>query len=362
MMLSLSAIMQRPQLSSSSSAGIGYVSFWDIWKFFDTLFMRLNDATKYKPLWMKLTRNMIKELKDQGVQRAEVIMACRASSSFGDGGSGGDAVVALYDEYQQYSIDDKVALFQSLSTEVQQQSGGIFFGVGVVLATHKANTPQQVQQCVEQAWHLKQKFPDTMTGFDLFGQEDEQQSIGTFAEQLLWLRNTAHSGGVDMALLLHAGETFRWNSTTLIDAVALGASRLGHAFDIINHPALMQYIRTSGISLDLCPISNQVLFLEDNIANHIGRVLLRHNISFGISPDDPALWGIGYGSGDASAGVVFDWTVATVGWGLGLNCLKHIAAEGLKASIFPNATLKEQALEVFDNSWKLWVDEHAPPT
>ena len=44
----------------------------------------------------------------------------------------------------------------------------------------------------------------------------------------------------------------------IIDAILLGAKRIGHGYAIVKHPEAKKLARHKNIPLEICPISNQV--------------------------------------------------------------------------------------------------------
>ena len=57
----------------------------------------------------------------------------------------------------------------------------------------------------------------------------------------------------------------------IIDAILLGAKRIGHGYAIVKHPEAKKLARHKNIPLEICPISNQVFLvcIYNAITNNI---------------------------------------------------------------------------------------------
>ena len=53
----------------------------------------------------------------------------------------------------------------------------------------------------------------------------------------------------------------------------------------------MEQVKEKGIAIEVCPISNQLLRLVNDLRNHPAIVLLNNDIPVTISPDDPVIYG-----------------------------------------------------------------------
>ena len=74
----------------------------------------------------------------------------------------------------------------------------------------------------------------------------------------------------------------------LFDAILLNATRIGHGYAITKHPAAKKMAIEKNIAIELCPISNQVLKLVDDLRNHpIVELIQDGNFPIVIAPDDP---------------------------------------------------------------------------
>lgn len=78
---------------------------------------------------------------------------------------------------------------------------------------------------------LKQEFPDLIAGFDIVGDENVMRPLTDYIEPLLAFKRRVNDLGLDLPLILHAGETLSDGGkadNNLYDALLLGTKRIGH--------------------------------------------------------------------------------------------------------------------------------------
>lgn len=71
----------------------------------------------------------------------------------------------------------------------------------------------------------------------------------------------------------------------------LGVSRIGHGIRAVEDEALMDFLFSKNIHLEICPTSNVKLFRVKNYEQHPVGVFKKRGLSFSINSDDPAIFG-----------------------------------------------------------------------
>lgn len=70
----------------------------------------------------------------------------------------------------------------------------------------------------------------------------------------------------------------------------LGAERIGHGVQIINHPKALAMVRDRKIPLEVCPISNWLTQAFKTYAEHPIRKLQEAGVLITLNPDDPGIF------------------------------------------------------------------------
>ncbi|KAJ8109399.1 hypothetical protein OPT61_g7486 [Boeremia exigua] len=183
------------------------------------------------------------------------------------------------------------------------------FGLKIIYCTPRSIPKSTMQKEMKQCIELKLQFPDLICGFDLVGAEDRPNHIGYYKEELLAFQKACDETIVDgkkleIPFLFHAGETLLDTggsndpkNSNLYDAALLKSKRIGHGFALMKHPHLVEkyYKRKidepgSGICVELCPISNELLHLCRNIKEHPYPELLAAGIPCTVNSDNPSLF------------------------------------------------------------------------
>ncbi|MDZ4676061.1 MAG: adenosine deaminase [Oligoflexia bacterium] len=125
---------------------------------------------------------------------------------------------------------------------------------------------------------------DTFVGFDLAG--DEAISSSVFAPLF---KKVAHSG---IKITVHSGEANVLNAPQLLRQTIeeLQPARIGHGVQVINDLKIIEFVKQSGVVLELCPTSNLLTKAVGNILEHPLKKLLDMGVKVTLNSDDPHLF------------------------------------------------------------------------
>jgi adenosine deaminase CECR1 len=130
-------------------------------------------------------------------------------------------------------------------------------------------------------------------GFDLVGEEGKGKPLKDFREQFLRFQALCKAANVEIPFLFHCGETLEIGTDTdgnLMDALLLGAKRIGHGFALPRHPYVMDKMKQRNVCVEVCPISNEILGLTPRMSGHAVYSLLANNVPCTISTDNGTLF------------------------------------------------------------------------
>lgn len=128
---------------------------------------------------------------------------------------------------------------------------------------------------------------DTFIALDLADNEvgfDSKPFAPAFARaREAGLRITVHSGEADVP---KAPRYVR-------DAIDyLGAERIGHGVQIYKDPEMIEYVKSKGVALELCPTSNWLTNAVPDRNQHPFKMLWEKGVSVSLNTDDPGIFGI----------------------------------------------------------------------
>ncbi|KAK4873083.1 hypothetical protein RN001_015112 [Aquatica leii] len=220
-----------------------------------------------------------------------------------------------------------------------------FIDVRLIYAPVRNVNNATVEEYVNIVNELEIRYPGFLVGFDLVGQED----IGKPLSEFIQLIQTVSQ---NISFIFHAGETNWFGSSTdlnLVDAILLGTKRIGHGYGLIKHPLLMALAKNKGIAVEVCPISNQVLMLVEDLRNHPAAHLIASGYPIVVSYDDPSFWG--------SKGLSYDFYLAFMGMASrssDLRLLKKLAENSFTYSAL-SVVEKRVAKRKWHKTWNTFI-------
>lgn len=306
-----------------------------VWGRFEQAFLAVSGLVSYAPVFREYYLQGLSEFYSDNVMYLEV--RALLPEVYELDGSTHDRIWALktYQEVtKQFSIDNPD-----------------FFGARIIFTVHRGVNSTVMARVVEEAMKLKRDFPGFLAGFDLVGREDQGRPLWYFRNEL----SLPSDRGVQLPFYFHAGETNLEGSEVdqnLLDALLFNTSRIGHGFALLRHPVAKELSRKRGVALEICPISNQVMKLVDDLRNHPGAVLMAENHPLVISSDDPAMFG--------ASGLSYDFYQAFVGFGglrSDIGTLKELAMNSIRFSSLA-AQEQDKALAVWQKRWDKFISEN----
>lgn len=293
----------------------------DVWTEFEAIFSRVDGFVSYRPVFVAYYRQSFFRLARDGVQFVEIHtgmdpLLTRNGTSVADLG-----VVAAY----RRALAAVRARYPS-------------FGLRIVLCTWRGATLEQAAAQLARERELQAAAPGIVHGFDIVGQEDAGHSNAFYTPALTSLPR--------VPLYLHAGESLSASDTNVREALELGAARIGHGLNMGLFPGLERDVREAGVTMEVCPLSNQTLRYVPDLRRHPARGWLRRGMRVTLGSDDPAIFG--------SSGLTDDFAMAYLSWSLGLRRLKQMALWSITASSLPQHRRERQRL-LFERRWRRWI-------
>jgi adenosine deaminase len=158
-----------------------------------------------------------------------------------------------------------------------------------------------------------------VVGLDLAGDEVDSPAAA-FADVF---RHARDSG---LGLTLHAGEA--GGADNVLEAISLGAQRIGHGIGAAGNPQALKAIRDGGITLEMCPTSNLQTGAVRSLAEHPLTEMLGHHLRVTVNTDDPSI---------SDTTLTDEYLVAALAMGVSLAQIKTMILNSVEGSFLPQA-------------------------
>ncbi len=191
-----------------------------------------------------------------------------------------------------------------------------------------------------------EKPKDFIIGLDLVSEKDKSKPLSDYASIIL-SDEIVESG---LKFFFHCGESLRMENESVIDALLLNASRIGHGLNLYRYPELIESYLYSDIAVELCPISNHRLGYVYDLRLHPGLLLMRCGIPTVLCSDDGLFM--------TQRPQVDDFFAAILSWNLNLGDIKALCRNSIQYACL---TLEEtdRLMQVWESQWNNFVESFA---
>ncbi|OYU56572.1 MAG: adenosine kinase [Chitinophagaceae bacterium BSSC1] len=307
------------------------VEYLDYWIEFEKRFKRINLLLQYRPFFKEYYATSFNVLLKDNIQHLEIRYI------FGN----------LFDELNNnYSSDTTIHDLNDIVLHIQKRNPK--FTLKLIYTSFKFLDSIEVKHQLKNAFELKLKYPNYISGFDLVADEATGNNIAYFKSTLKTITTLENQYGIKMPLYMHAGESNNLSNTNLLNLPLDLNKRIGHGLNLIYFPALMNQIKSRNNLVEISPLSNQELGYVSDLRNHPARVLMANGIQCSINSDDPGVFGYD--------GLSYDFWVAFMAWDLELTGLKKLVLNSINYSSLKNEERKV-ALIHLQNDWNKFVSD-----
>ncbi|KOS46175.1 hypothetical protein ACN38_g2844 [Penicillium nordicum] len=256
----------------------------EVWRKFQACFGPADTMVQYEPVVRKFYQKLFEDLASDGINWVEI----RSGGSSGKLVHNGDEDIDPDLDAWWHVLVEEIKKFQAT------EQGKRFLGVRVIWSDARIKNRAAITRSMKIALQRKQNFPELFSGYDLVAQEDLGRPLSDLAPELVWFRQQSDALNLTIPYFFHAGETLGDGNSTdsnLFDAVLFNTRRIGHGFSLYKHPNLIRQVIEQNVMIEVCPISNEVLRLNEDVLHHPLPAMIAHGIPTAISNDDPAILG-----------------------------------------------------------------------
>lgn len=305
----------------------------DIWVEFDNIFKRISAAYSYKPLYEAYMTNAAENLIDDGITHMETRLFIGPKYDFDASG-----------KRFEHPLDTTIQILQRIDKKLRKKHPQ--FTHKLIYTSLRFFSQERISQELIKAFQIRKQYPELVKGFDLVAEEDNGNTTYHFKESWAMIDSLQQVYGVDMPLYLHDGESNSQEVKNMYDALLLNSKRIGHGFNLMNFPSVVEMIKQKDICIEVSPLSNQILGYVKDLRLHPASLMLRHGVQLSINSDDPGIFDY--------TGLSYDYWYAIMAWELDLKDIKKLIYNSVNYSTLSDNE-KTIALNGLDKKWTEFV-------
>jgi adenosine deaminase len=147
--------------------------------------------------------------------------------------------------------------------------------IGLIAITSRSLGPGSCEKTVD--WAIR--WNDQLCGIDLADSE-------TAHPMKAFVRPVLKAKEAGLKVTVHSGEDTP--AAAVVETIhAVSPDRIGHGTHIIHDPAAVEFVKASGVTLEMCPWSNYLTNSVSRIEDHPLKQLFDQGVRVTISSDDP---------------------------------------------------------------------------
>lgn len=306
------------------------------WNKLNACFKRLSGLLRYEPLFREYYKTAFETLIKDKIQFVEL----RAG------------LHELFDDNQKiYSKNEVIDIYRTISQEIKERHPE--FNLKIIISDLRSDDATRQKSLLEEAFQLRARNPDIVTGYDLVGYESTGHTTLYFLDNLLIeAHHLVQKYQTSLPYFFHDGESNWYRDINLFDTVLLGSKRIGHGFNLYYFPYLEKIVKERNICIEVCPISNQELGYVSDLRLHPAAGYLRRGIPCVLASDDPLIL--------RTSGLSYDFWEAIMAWNLDLADIKQLCLNSILYSSLDESE-KQQALHIWKEDWQQFVQAQISP-
>lgn len=302
------------------------------WQKFNECFARIEHLMYYEPIFREYYIHAFKTIAEDNVLFIEL----RTSLD------------NLFDlNGKTYSTQAVIGIYREILSHIRETHPN--FNLKLIFSDLRSKNIDEACANLEKAFKLRADNPDIIVGYDLVGFETSGHTLLYYLDNLLTAASAFEKKyHIDLPYFFHAGESGWGHDKNTYDAVLLNSRRIGHGFNLVHSPELIQLIKKQNICIEICPISNQVLGYSRDLRIHPAVGYIKQGVACAIGSDDPLLF--------KTAGLTHDFWEVIMAWNLTLSDIKQLCLNSILYSSLSKEE-KQQTLHAWEKSWDLFVKQ-----
>ncbi|RAL03836.1 putative CECR1 family adenosine deaminase [Aspergillus ibericus CBS 121593] len=237
----------------------------------------VNSLLSYEPILRACLHHVFSQLVGDGIGYVEF----RTTFNFPYRKEGKDAPEEDYSEWCRV-FQEELAKFQ------ETDEGRMLYGARIIWTCLRSLPKQHIVESMKHCILAKYDYPDTISGFDIVGDQGDEKSLTDLVPILFWFRKECAGEGLEIPFFFHAGESLKSGGQTdqgLFDAILLGTRRICQGLSLCQHPLAIELVKEKKILIECSPILDEALGLTDSIQTHPLPVLLSRGVPVCLGSD-----------------------------------------------------------------------------